>query len=424
MKDINNTATNKTYLKVKVALLVQVPFFASLLLDMMEVKVGKFPSVMGGMEPPTAATDGKTMWLDEDFLDSLSLEQACFLVCHETGHAMWQHLSRARGYQDLGFDGKPFIPELWNVAGDYVINAMLVESKTGVMPSKGLLDLAKFPGTMGVDEAYRKLYEEMPKCGGGGDSSEEGSGDGSGDGSGAGKSDAENSQKTLDLHVMSKADVNHDSHEWRRAIESASSSAKAAGKMPASLERLVDQLLNPQVPWQSLLKLEVSRSVGRSSTTWTRPHRRRLVTQGVYLPAYTGHACGEIVVVVDTSGSIGEKELITFLSEVEGILNTCHPKMIYLLGCDAAINSEHALPMGSSLVGNIPKMGGGGGTSFIPPFEWVEENGIKPATLIYLTDMYGPFPDAPKYPVIWCATSDIVGPFGRTVPIDWAAGSN
>ena len=449
-------ADSAVYRLIKVAMLMHTPFFASLLLDMMTVRVGKFPYILGD-DHPTAGTDGLNIWLDRDFLASLKLEEQVFLVCHELAHAMWNHMPRGRTYTELGFEGKPFKLRQWNQAGDYVINAMLVGCRLGHMPKGGLLDLTRFSDSMSVDEAYRILDASKPpqkkqpkpqqgdgKGEKGGGKSEKGEGpDGQGGASGesekgegpdgqggaSGESESEDgdvaqSSGCMDVHVTSVASTENLQHEWRRAIESAYVQAKSQGKLPGVLARHVQTLLEPQVLWQSHLQLEVSRTMQRSASTWTRPHRRRLVSQGIYLPAYTGHGAGTVVVVVDTSGSIGQKELAIFLSEAEGILSTCHPDKVILIGCDAAINTVVELAYGDSLQGNIPELGGGGGTSFVPPFVWVEENNVQPSALIYLTDMFGDFPtNAPRYPVIWCSsTPDVPAPhFGRVVHINFGA---
>jgi predicted metal-dependent peptidase len=139
----------------------------------------------------------------------------------------------------------------------------------------------------------------------------------------------------------------------------------------------------------------------------------------VYLPANTGFGAGDVVVVVDTSGSIGQKELDLFFSELDDILMNCRPTGVALLGCDAAVNSVHYLEAGDQLKGQKIELGGGGGTSFKPPFEWVDEEGQRPSALIYFTDLYGDFPDKePVYPTIWCRTTQQPVPFGEVIDVD------
>jgi predicted metal-dependent peptidase len=101
------------------------------------------------------------------------------------------------------------------------------------------------------------------------------------------------------------------------------------------------------------------------------------------------------------------------------ILTDCNPARVILMGCDAKVEKVHELEMGDSLQGNIPPLGGGGGTSFRPPFDWLVEQGIRPETLVYFTDMYGDFPEDPGYPVIWCSsTADKEAPFGDTIHVE------
>lgn len=381
--------------ELKTVMLLHVPFFASLLLDTMEMKCGKFPELFGS-EKGTAATNGKTIWFDEDFLAELSLSEAVFVLCHEIGHKMWNHMSRGKYYVDMGFDGKEFSQRLWNIAGDYIINDMLVQSAVGTMPKVGLLDSKKFPYTALTEDVYRELMKNvppMPKGGG---------------------------QETLDKHLLEQPADDTSEAEMRRAVQSAKNAAKAQGKMPQALERFVDELLEPQVKWQELLRTTIARVASRDATTWTSPHRRRLFMQRVFLPSYTGFNTGELVVAVDTSGSIGQAALTAFFSELSSIFQTCHPERVHVLGVDAAVNSVETLEDDHDVASSPPKVVGGGGTAFEPAFRWVEEQGIEPAALIYFTDMYGSFPsEAPPYTTIWCSTSKgKTPPFGELIEIE------
>ena len=377
----------------KTAMLLHVPFFASLLLDMMKLHVGKFPDKF----PPgneTAATDGKNIWMDEDFIEKLTLPELVFVLCHEVGHAMWQHMARGKRYFDLGFEGNKFDPRLWNVAGDYVINDMLVQAHIGAMPSMGLHDIKRATQSDLVDDVYKKLYK-MEK-----------------DNPGSVNGDS------MDVHILDLGTGNE--VEWKRACKTAANAAKAMGKLPGSLERFVDNLLNPQIPWQEKLRYHVARAISRDSYTWSRPHRRRLINQGVVLPSYTGFSAGEVVIAVDTSGSIGQKELTVFLTELQSILDITKPTAVWVLGIDAAVHDVTELTDGEDLKQNPPPLNGGGGTAFEPAFEWVEKEGpYAPSALIYFTDMHGSFPsEAPAYPVIWAATTDKEAPWGEVVRID------
>lgn len=392
---MSNEDQHPLYTEVKTAMLLHVPFFASILLDMMHVKIGKFENVWPEGMQHTAATDGKTIWFDVDFWEKLKLPGRVFVLCHEIGHAMWCHMSRAKHFLDCGFEGAKFNPGRWNRAGDYIINDMLVKSKIGKMPGFALHDPAKYPCEMMVDDVYRKLKDDPN--------------DGEGPGAGTGGS--------LDHHIYSQG---KDSEaEWKRAVATAADAAKSVGKLPAALSRLVEDILNPKVAWADKLRMSLTKAAGRDSTTWTRPHRRRLLSQGIVMPSYTGFAAGHIVFVIDTSGSMSDDEVAQGLGECDAILQDCKPEAVTLIGCDAAINSRIDLYSGDSLADTPPKLGGGGGTSFIPPFDLLEEEGILPACLVYFTDMYGAFPDDPGFPVIWCSTTeDKTAPFGETIYVE------
>lgn len=384
--------------ETKTAMLLHTPFFASLLLDMMSIKLGKFPQIF----PPgneTMATDGKTVWIDEDFMQELKLPEAVFVMCHEVGHAMWSHMSRGKKYKDTGFDGAPFNAKLWNIAGDYVINAMLVKSKIGKMPKEGLHDVSIAQGDELVDNIYRKLLKkekQKPKQGSG-----QGGGQGGEQGDGSNQGPDGTPDGTLDTHILNTSAESE--VEWKRAVKTAADAAKAMGKMPAGLERFVENLLKPKIPWTEKLRHAFTKKIGRDASDWNRLHRRRYITQGVIMPSYKGFGCGEVVFCVDTSGSMSDDEIRQGLSECDAILTDCHPENVILIGCDARVETVIELGPHDTLANNVPRMGGGGGTSFIPPFEWVAENGVRPACLVYFTDMGGSFPDYdPGFPVIWC----------------------
>jgi predicted metal-dependent peptidase len=435
------------YTETKAALLLTQPFFAALLLDMMTVKVGKFPEIFGG-RTPTMATNGITIWIDEDFIAGMTVKEALFVLCHEIGHAMWRHMERGKYYLDIGFEGKPFNPAGWNAAGDYVINDMLVKSGIGKMPKMGLLD-SKYTYEMVVDDVYRDLMKqsECKSCngtgkqgGGDGGSSGQGGGDSDdqsdGDAAGSGEAGTDSScpdcggsgvhggvGDTLDTHILEDASGDQpkpSEAQWRRAIQSAKDAAKAMGQMPAHLERFVDSLLEAKVPWEDKLRKAMTKTTGRDTTNWNRPHRRRYITQGLIMPTYSGFGAGTIVFAVDTSGSMSNDELRQALGECDKILTDCNPERVILIGCDARVETVIELQDGDTLQSNIPRIGGGGGTSFIPPFEYCRDEGIKPDTFVYFTDTGGAFPtEEPPYPVIWCVSEQwCEPPFGEVIPVE------
>lgn len=401
----SNYMAEQRYVEMKTGMLLHTPFFASLLLDVMSVKIGKFPGV------ETAGTNGRIIWFDEDFLAKLDLPEAVFVCCHEVAHAMWSHMPRALQWKESGLHGQPFRADLYNMAADYVVNDMLVNSKIGRMPKIGLLD-SRFNGSMLVEDVYKELMKDFksqsqsqPSSGNGPPAPEGSNGTPSRDG------------QPMDTHVYEMATIPES--QLKRAIATAAHQAKAMGKMPSQLERWVGETLDPQVNWKERLRRIVVNMAGRDATTWASPHRRRLVTQRVYLPSYTGFGAGEIVCAVDTSGSMGSKEFDAAWAEFSDIIMTCRPERVWLMSCDARVHDVHELPSYTDIYQSRPQMHGGGGTSFIPVFDKVEELGLRPAALVYFTDGMGTFPhEPPPYPVIWVMTEDGTPPFGENIKVE------
>ena len=211
------------------------------------------------------------------------------------------------------------------------------------------------------------------------------------------------------------ADHAEQEQQWRQAVSQAARAAKAQGDLPGCLQRLVEDILAPRVDWREVLQQFIARTA-RNDYDWSRPSRRFAHRGDVVLPSLRSNELPPIVVVVDTSGSIGAEEMNQFLGEVEGILGQ-YPTTIHLLWADAQVAGVDVLTQADlPLTGLEPK--GGGGTNFIPAFEWVEEEQLELSCLVYLTDMYGTFPTVePTYPTLWVATSDVVAPWGETVPM-------
>ena len=133
------------------------------------------------------------------------------------------------------------------------------------------------------------------------------------------------------------------------------------------------------------------------------------------MPHLFNNVIGEIVVAIDTSGSITQKQLGQFAAEIHK-LNHLVDK-ITAITCDAQIHETVEVYQMQDILSQI-KFKGGGGTAFEPVFEWVEKHGQTPDLLIYLTDSYGSFPQkVPHYPTLWVLTQeehyDI--PFGEFV---------
>lgn len=373
---------NEKIIKARTGMVLDQPFFASLALRL-RVKVDESCETMW--------TDGRDLGFNPKFVDTLPLDQVKGLLAHEVMHLACAHQTR-RGARD---------PKKWNMAGDYAINQILVDSKMA-LPEGRLLDPA-FVG-MSADEIYGRIPDPPP-------------GDGNGPG-GRGQDPGGCGEirdaKGPDGNALTPSETAQEEQNWKIAVAQAATQAKAMGEMPGGLSRLVGELLAPKVNWREVLRRFIDQAA-RNDYTWTRPNRRYLHA-GLYLPALYSEELPPIVIAVDTSGSIDEEMLDQFASEMSSILGE-YKTSCNVLYCDTEIEGVESFTSSDLPLKLHPK--GGGGTDFRPPFAWVEKQGVTPACLIYLTDMCcHSFPEPPGYPVLWAKTEDYgKAPFGEEVQI-------
>jgi len=376
----------------------QQPFFSVYLFDMMSiVETDSIPTDSGMAAPnPTAATDGKHIWINPDWFGKLPIKERVFVLAHEILHGIYQHMSRGKRYVDLGFgpDMKPWSHKRYKKAADYVINATLQESGVGTAPKGALLDASVTSADL-VDDVY---------CGLGDDSDDQQQGQGQGDQGGG-----------HDKHITpSNPDKMPTEAEIQRAVAGAASAAKAMGKMPGVLKRLIGELIEPQVDWRERLQTLMTASSGHDTATWARPNRRRLALGGMYFPGTTGVQIGGVALVIDTSGSISDKELNAFMSECSGILSECKPEWVKVLWTDTQVAHVDDVDDVEQLASLEAK--GGGGTNLVAAFDYMEAEGIEPEQCVVFTDMYTPFGEDPGYPVTWASTTESrEAPYGETV---------
>ena len=351
---------------------------------------------------PTACTNGRDEFYGRDFVDSLNDKQLRFLVLHEVYHKLYRHLTTWRWMYDE-------YPQLANMACDYVINAKLVDDNLadGFATMDG-------PLTMGcLDAKYRgwdsaEVYADLKKEHA--DKLEQGGG--SGDGQGFDEHDWDGAQE---LTPTEQQDLDRDIDAALRQ------GALAAGKMGSGGDRAFEELLAPQVNWRDVLREFVSSTcTGSDYSTWQRPSRR-YIGAGYYMPSGISENIGEIVVAIDTSGSIGGRELSVMLSEVKSIAETVHPEAVRLLYWDTSVCADERYEAHElDTLTQSTKPAGGGGTVVECVPEHIQKNNINPQCVIVLTDGYlgGSWGDW-QQPVLWVLLdNDHANPsVGKTVRV-------
>ena len=398
------TTVERRLQKARTTLLLDHPFFGSLLFRLK----GRESRSIKAM-----ATDGVSLFYNPDFVETLNAATLCGVLAHEVLHPGLQHHVRRSGRD----------PKRWNEACDYAINPILLDA--GLHLPEGVLVDDRFR-EMSAEQIYNQLQTEAEQEPGGPDDTKEAGGDGATSPSPTPGESGELSTpvteggigQVLDAPVADEdtPTAEEQAREWSIAVSQAVTLAKQAGKVPAGMERSLDGAAEAGVDWRELLRRAWSETTP-ADYSWMRPNRRHIWT-GLYLPGVVREGVGEVAIAVDCSGSVNSRQLRLFEAEVRSILEGQRPQRVYILYFDAAVHKVETFEAGQRVLLNPV---GGGGTEFGPCFEWLEEHGILPQTLVFLTDLHGSFPDSePAYPVIWASTGGRRAPFGQVVPMQGA----
>jgi predicted metal-dependent peptidase len=415
--------------RARTQLLLNQPFFGTLCLRLKLVPMPSFP---------TMATDGQRLVYNPACVEKLTPAELEGVLAHEVMHCALAHHCR-RGERDA---------QLWNRAADYAVNPILIGNGI-TLPKDALIDPSF--ADLSAEEIYARLLRQGQDSGKAESPSQSsaqsptpvGGDNGPGQAPQSAPQETQSAQQQFhqqpevaglsdqflparpggfgevldavgeDGEPASQAELSRQMHEWAIKAEQALCSARACGREPGGIERPLEQARQSEHDWRAILRDFIA-ATNPSDYRWAPPNRR-FVSSGLYLPSVERSGVGDIVIVVDTSGSIGTEELEQFAGEINAITNEAQPESIRVVYCDAAVQAVEEFGP-SEQIKLSPK--GGGGTDFVPSFKWVEENGIEPKCLIYLTDLCcNSFPEPPDYPVLWVTDSHKAVPFGETVRI-------
>jgi predicted metal-dependent peptidase len=359
------------------------------------------------------ATDGVSLYYNPDFVETLNSAMLAGTLAHEVMHPALHHHVRRSGRE----------PKQWNQACDYAINPMLVDA--GLSLPEGVLIDDRFRG-MSAEQIYNMLETEAEQGSDLEDDEKESPGEGSNNEQTlAGKANEPSAPVTeggvgqvLDAPSPDEETptIEEQAREWEVAVSQATTVARQAGKIPAGLNRTLDGAAEASVDWREMLRRLWSDTIP-ADYSWMRPNRRH-VWAGLYLPGVMREGVGDVAIAVDCSGSVNARQLRLFEAEVRSILEGQRPQRVYVLYFDAEVHDVQTYEAGQRV---DLKPVGGGGTEFAPCFDWLDEHGIRPQTLVFLTDLYGSFPpSAPAYPVLWASTGSRKAPFGEVIPMQAA----
>ena len=349
----------------RIGLLLRHSFFGNLATRMKLVNADEWCS--------TAATDGRTFYYNSRFIMMLKPKEVEFLVGHEVLHVVYDHMGR-RGDRD---------PQIWNIADDYAVNADLKRHKVGqFITTVPCLYESKYDGKP-AEEIYDDLMKNVQKISiedlvdqmiddhmdGEGEEGKEGDGEDKGKG----------------RPKMSQEEKDRIRQEVKQAIIQAAQSAEA-GTLPKGVERLIRDATEPVMPWRELIQTNLTSAI-RNDYSWMRPSRRSWHMDAI-MPGMTPGEEIDVVVSLDMSGSISDKQATAFLGEIAGMMNSFDGYKVHVFCFDTSTYNPQDFDSENmdSIEEYEPQ--GGGGTDFDCIFDYLKENAIEPKRLIVFTDGY------------------------------------
>ena len=320
--------------KARLLLLKEQPFFGSLAFE--------FPFIEDD-SIPTWATAGAEIFWNRDFTDPLTVEETAGLIVHELHHIVFLH---CHAVKKASIDHQTA-----NIAMDAVINDSVRRDMTLALPDGGI-DMPEYSGWL-WEEAYKDLLQNPDKM----PQSSQGAG-GWGDGDVKEAASMSDSQKAeQEAHI-------------KAAVGNALQQAKQKGKGTGSglMDSLIDSFRDPKVDWADYLHTTMV-AKGGDEITWARPNRRHLHA-GLYMPSTYSNTIGKVVALVDTSGSVDDDELTTFISELAAIHEEFKPSELHIVNCDWDIGKVDIFEPDDDL--SSYTFTGRGGTNIQPALNYVK----------------------------------------------------
>lgn len=356
--------------KARVKLLKKSPFFGTLLIN---APWREDTSI------PTAATDGRGLMFNPDFVKSLNDKQLSGLTIHEILHCALAHVPRMRDLFKVD-------PTTANIAADIVVNG-IIDDNNFDLPDGAIRD--NDLKHLSVREIYNILKEKQSKD----------------------KNYMKNKYGVNDVNVClvdgDGKDQFTDSNgnkveapDWRDVINKASTIArmKKAGPVGAGLERIFKELLEPTIDWRTILYKYITETRNDFDG-----YDRRFAYKNLYIDDFSGSKVN-VLLYIDVSGSISEEILTEFMSEINGAINSINEVTGEVYCFDTKVHHVCSIDE----IEREFKLIGGGGTCFKCIFESIEayEPGAESVTLpIILTDGYADLEGLPRIsPLLWCIT--------------------
>ncbi len=385
--------------KAKAKLMLEHPYIGS---------VATVLELDNNTEALTFSSDGISLTYNDEYFEKAPIDEIEFALANGAMHAVLKHSERVN--ERAG--------RIWQAAIDLVVNSMLVKNGFPLPPYVYYDE--RFEG-MYAEEIYDVLKDEMIRN----DTLDEAEAvsedeqaeepqeeEGKGESSENGES-ADNTPQPASMEESEASEVDMLSEELKEFFEQIFQKYKRQGNLPEDLNIVVPEYFSHKIDWREMLYKYIA-SYAKSTYSFVPPNMKYLY-RGIYLPSLSSDLL-RIVIAVDTSGSIDEALLGTFLGEIESIMQSYPNYEIDLITADAKIQSHRVFLPGESLDYEVS---GGGGTDFRPVFEYIDNYIDYPTLLLYFTDAEGTFPaNEPGYDLLWLIPEEREVPFGEVLILE------
>lgn len=334
---------------------------------------------------PTAYTDGKNEVYGRAYVDSMGDKKLRGLMLHELGHKMFMHMTTWQHLWKIN-------PQRANIAADFVVDQWIQDEIDEAARNGDPLDV-EIPDPM-IDPAYKgfsvqQVWDALPK---------------------------RNDQYGKAARGEMSGTPGKDEHGWENASAMTPEEKQALAQeidaairqgfcnTPASgRSRMINELMEPKVDWREQTRdFVLTLCAGSDYGSWRRPNRR-FIGAGHYLPSGVSERVGELLVGIDTSGSIDQQALSEFLAELAGIVRDAKPERIRLLywGDSVVADEVYEADAMTTLISST-KPADGGGTDPQCVARYIAEHSLSPQAIVMLTDGYVPGWGTWSHPVLWC----------------------
>ncbi len=365
--------------KAKAKLLVDYPYFGT---------VASRVEIVLNDNIQTFKSDGVKLEYNADFFSKLELSEMEFVFANAAMHASLAHQQRRNNRSGW----------LWQLATDYAINDMLVAN--GLDRPWQAHYSKRFCGLY-AEEIYAELKADILR-----DELEYETDD---------LDDVE--ENKTEENKTQKQELTQDDVLAQELFEEFSKSIleieAKKHQLPDSIERFFKIESCGAINWRDALKSALD--IFHKDDFTLLPPNKKFLHMGIYLPSCISNKF-QVVIAVDSSGSVDENLLNKFLSEIDFLMGMIQNYQIELLVCDDKIHSHNTFYSGDVLSVDLK---GFSGTSFIPVFEFIEDKLRDTKILLYFTDLDGKFPSKlPSYDVKWITSKSGDVPFGDVIVLE------